>query len=51
MNMLAEAHGYEEFALSYAPDNPAKALYRALGFRETGEREGDEVVARLSRAG
>jgi diamine N-acetyltransferase len=36
-------------ALSYRPDNVvARRLYRSLGFVETGEREGDEVVARLS---
>jgi diamine N-acetyltransferase len=46
--MLAEEHGYKQFALSYAPENPAKDLYTSLGFLETGEREEDEVVARLS---
>lgn len=35
------------FALSYSPDNAvARALYRDLGFVETGEREDDEIVAR-----
>jgi diamine N-acetyltransferase len=48
MAKLTEEHGYQKFALSYAPDNPAKQLYHALGFKETGEWEGDEVVARLS---
>jgi diamine N-acetyltransferase len=34
-------------ALSYAPDNTvARDLYRGLGFRETGETEGTELVAR-----
>lgn len=34
-------------ALSYAQDNAgARALYASLGFRETGETEDDEVVAR-----
>ena len=46
--MLAEQGGYQNFALSYAPHNPAKHLYHALGFVETGEWEDDEVVARLS---
>jgi diamine N-acetyltransferase len=46
--MLAEEHGCQHFALSYAPNNSAKHLYRQLGFRETGEWEDDEVVARLS---
>lgn len=35
------------FALSYLPDNEvARALYTSLGFVETGEVDGDEVVAR-----
>jgi diamine N-acetyltransferase len=41
-------------ALSYAPDNAvARTLYRSLGFIETGEADGDEVVARrpFARAG
>ncbi|MEU7902242.1 GNAT family N-acetyltransferase [Actinoplanes sp. NPDC049118] len=34
-------------ALSYSPDNTAaRALYASLGFVETGETEGDEIVAR-----
>lgn len=49
MDMLAAEHGYRRFALSYEPDNPAAQLYRLLGFRETGERDGDELVARLVR--
>lgn len=47
LELLGEKHGQRRFALSYAPENPAAHLYRALGFQETGEREGDEVVARL----
>jgi diamine N-acetyltransferase len=47
MHQLAQEHGHRRFALSYRPDNPAKPLYQALGFRETGEVDGDEVVARL----
>ncbi len=50
MRMLAEEHGFRRFALSYLPDNGAKHLYHELGFIETNEREGDEVVARLSLA-
>jgi diamine N-acetyltransferase len=43
----AAAAGAREAALSYAPENDAaQRLYAALGFGETGEREGDEVVAR-----
>jgi diamine N-acetyltransferase len=45
---LAEEGGYQQFALSYEPNNPAKRLYHSLGFAETEEREDDEVVARLS---
>lgn len=38
-----------QVALSYEPANePARALYAALGFVETGELEGEEVVARRS---
>lgn len=48
--LLAHEHGYQHFALSYLPSNPARHLYQALGFIETGEREDDEVVARLSLA-
>jgi diamine N-acetyltransferase len=50
LEMLATQGGHQRFALSYAPDNPAKPFYEALGFRETGELEGDEVVARLTTA-
>ena len=49
--MLAEQHRHRHFALSYSPDNPAKHLYHKLGFIETNEWEGDEIVARLSLAG
>jgi diamine N-acetyltransferase len=48
LRMLAAQHGHAHFALSYRPDNPAKPLYAEFGFRETGETDGDEVVARLS---
>ncbi len=38
-------------ALSYHPDNVvAGRLYASLGFELTGEREGDEVVARSASA-
>lgn len=50
LRLLAAEHGHRRFALSYHPDNPAKRLYGALGFQETGEVEGDEVVARLTVA-
>ena len=50
IGMLSEQHGYQNFALSYSPDNPAKHLYHKLGFKETDEWEDDEVVARLSLA-
>lgn len=47
---LAEHGRVAGFALSYHPDNEvARRTYRALGFVETGETEGDEVVARLRR--
>lgn len=35
--------------LSYEPENTAaKALYGSMGFKETGEYDGDEIVAALS---
>lgn len=49
--MLSGRHGYRDYALSYQPANlAARSLYHQLGFVETGEWEGDEVVARLSVA-
>jgi ribosomal-protein-alanine N-acetyltransferase len=43
--------GCRQIALSYLPDNDvAKRLYASLGFRETGEMEDDELVARLDVA-
>ena len=51
ITMLTEEHGYQHFALSYSPDNAAKYPYHKLGFIETNEWEGDEVVARLSLVG
>ena len=47
LDLLSAEHGHRRFALSFSPDNPAAHLYRSLGFRDTGERDGDEVVARL----
>lgn len=47
--MLNGRYGYNQFALSYQPANlVAKHLYRKLGFIETNEWEGSEVVARFS---
>lgn len=47
---LEARHGHRRFALSYQPENEAaRRTYAALGFVETGEREEDEVVARLQR--
>jgi diamine N-acetyltransferase len=44
---LAAEPGIPNVALSYRPDNTAaRTLYLDLGFAETGETEGDEVVAR-----
>ena len=44
--LIAEP-GCPNVALSYAPDNTAaRHLYRTLGFRETGETEDTELVAR-----
>ena len=45
--MLARDHQVSHFALSYHPKNLVAArLYSRLGFVETSEFEGDEVVAR-----
>lgn len=50
ITMLKE-QGHRHFALSYYPHNTvAKHLYSTFGFVETGERDGDEVVARLTLA-
>jgi diamine N-acetyltransferase len=47
MRLRAE-HGCSSCALSYAPENTAaRRLYASLGFAESGEREDDELVARL----
>jgi diamine N-acetyltransferase len=44
----ARSQGRSSVALSYQPANTAAAaLYAGIGFVETGETEGDEVVARL----
>jgi len=49
MTMLAQEHGYQQFALSYELANQVgKHLYSTLGFVETDEWVGDEVVARLT---
>jgi RimJ/RimL family protein N-acetyltransferase len=47
MDRFAAEPDCPNVALSYAPDNiAARRLYRALGFGETGETEGTELVAR-----
>lgn len=49
MEYLRSSEGATSFALSYATDNAvARRLYASLGFVETGEREDDELVARLA---
>lgn len=49
MDRLAAEKSFSRFALSCSPDNGAVRLYRESGFRETGEKEDDEIVLRLSR--
>lgn len=50
--MLSAEHSFHHFALSYRPANtPARQFYRRLGFTETTEWEGDEIVARLDLRG
>jgi ribosomal-protein-alanine N-acetyltransferase len=47
IDLLSSQPGARHLALSYRPDNEvAKRLYASRGFVETGETEGDEVVAR-----
>jgi diamine N-acetyltransferase len=47
ITMLARDHQVLHFALSYHPTNlVASRLYSRLGFVETSELEGDEVVVR-----
>ncbi len=47
LELLRERASGAGFALSYQPENTlAKSLYASLGFAETGEVDGDEVVAR-----
>jgi diamine N-acetyltransferase len=49
IDLLAEEHGFRQFALSYHPQNEnVRELYRSLGFKPTGEMEDDEIVARLT---
>jgi len=51
IKLLNEKHEYSNFALSYQPVNLAgKHVYTKLGFVETDEWEGDEIVARFSLA-
>jgi len=46
---LARETRSSEFALSYLPSNTsARDLYLSLGFRETDEKEDEEIVARLA---
>lgn len=50
LDLLADRATGGGFALSYGPDNHrAAALYRGVGFVETGEQVDGELVARLRR--
>ena len=49
LDYLQVEHSCQQFALSYQPENPARYLYEKLGFVETGEMEGEEIVARLKQ--
>jgi diamine N-acetyltransferase len=51
MEKLRAEQGCGQFAMSYRAENQrARELYRRIGFIETGEREDDELVARLDLA-
>jgi diamine N-acetyltransferase len=51
ITMLARAHHVSHFALSYHPSNVvAASIYAKLGFVETSELEGGEIVARFRPA-
>jgi len=51
LERLRREQGCPTAALSYAADNvAARGLYASVGFVETGEREDDELVARLTLA-
>ncbi len=51
--IASEPCGPAEYCwLSYEPGNAAaKALYQSFGFRETGEQDGDEIIAALKLRG
>ncbi len=49
IRLIAERAGAETITMSYEPENfAAAALYRSLGFVETGEIDDGEAVARLA---
>jgi diamine N-acetyltransferase len=49
---LRRDEGATMLALAYRPENArARSLYQSLGFVETGETDGDEIVARLVEQG
>jgi len=49
LERLRREQGCRSAALSYAEGNvAARSLHGSLGFTETGEREGEELVARLT---
>ncbi len=46
-NMRAE-HKFDKIYLCYIDgNNAAHSMYQKLGFRDTGERDGDEIIMRL----
>ena len=48
---MAKSSGAGCIKLSYDAENlVARSLYASLGFRETGELEGEEIVASLDLA-
>ena len=52
LNRLKAEKGYVAILISFVPGNEAaQKLYSALGFKDTGETEGEELVYRLALTG
>jgi GNAT superfamily N-acetyltransferase len=45
---LARRHGFQRLSLSVEPDNPARALYERVGYRQVGVDEDGGIVMLLT---